>query len=589
MSLLFRLVYATHANGTHHKLAMDALRHLKCEKSESWRRLILKHSETYLEGSKAPDKEFKDFKNHVLHVGDNFWGGAPEKAQSWYNQLVTALKQENWEEAVYAAGVLSHYYTDPIEPLHTAQSEAENNVHRAVEWSISKSYAELRKIGDAEFSDVKVEAGQGKDWVGDMVREGATTSNQYYQKLITHYDYHRGVVHPPEGLDKCSREFLAMLLRYAAVGFAAILDRAFAESAITPPKVMLTPQTFMATLKIPVRWVTNKLEDAADQKLVQAMYDELQATGTVEDNLDEDDRAVRDLHAVEVLKQKPRSRTKTAEKTKAKTGAKATAKSSGKKAQSSPKKQAQQAAKADVKKVEAKKVEAKKIDTSVEAQSDTKTKAAATMAATVAAMKAATTDEAKSEKLDKEAVKRQADKALERIAAETKKSKSVPLEELVEPIAEAPVAEYTDIQYYLQYDDNVVDAPSIGRKTAKKLNRAGVFRVEDLLEADPDELTDLLNLHYINAETIIDWQDQARLCCEIPRLRGGNAQLLVAAGYRDSVEIAKSDPRDIHPDIAAFCETEEGQKLNRGGDAPTLTDVGDWISRAYDAKMQKAA
>ncbi len=28
------------------------------------------------------------FKNHVLHVRDNFWGGAPEKVESWYRVLV---------------------------------------------------------------------------------------------------------------------------------------------------------------------------------------------------------------------------------------------------------------------------------------------------------------------------------------------------------------------------------------------------------------------------------------------------------------------------------------------------------------------
>ena len=92
MNLLFRIVYAAHANGTHHKLALDALRHLENTDATRWQRLFLSHSEVYLEGSKAPDKEFKDFKNHVLHVGDNFWGGAPEKVESWYQRLVDALK-----------------------------------------------------------------------------------------------------------------------------------------------------------------------------------------------------------------------------------------------------------------------------------------------------------------------------------------------------------------------------------------------------------------------------------------------------------------------------------------------------------------
>ena len=57
--------------------------------------------------------------------------------------LVDGAQNQSWHEAVYAAGIMSHYYTDPIHPFHTAQSPAENNIHRAVEWSISKSYGAL--------------------------------------------------------------------------------------------------------------------------------------------------------------------------------------------------------------------------------------------------------------------------------------------------------------------------------------------------------------------------------------------------------------------------------------------------------------
>ena len=434
MNLLFRLVYATHANGTHHKLAMDALRYLKCENSINWRRLFLKHSELYLQGAKAPDKEFKDFTNHVLHVRDNFWGGAPKKAENWYGHLTNAIAEEKWDEAVYAAGVLSHYYTDPIEPLHTAQSEAENNIHRAVEWSISKSYGELRKIGDTEFSDIKVKAGQGPDWLGNMVREGATLSNTYYEKLITHYNIHAGAVNPPEGLDDHSRRFTAMLLRYASVGFAAILDRAFKDSGATPPKLSLTAETFLAGVKIPVRWVTNKLEDIADRKAVQAMYDELQATGRVEETLDEDERTVRAAHAEEVLGQTSRTATQPKKKKTAKRK-----KSSRRSVQTAP-------------------------------------------SPTI--------------KLDESDIQRQAENALRRLDKDSEPPTSEP------SVTADAVPETTDSnEFYLKPSDQIVDAPSIGRKTAKKLNRAGIFRVSDLLGADPDELEDLLDAHYINAGT----------------------------------------------------------------------------------------
>ena len=148
MHLLFHIVYAAHADGTHHKLALDALRHLRCTDADYWQRLFLMHAKLYLEGAKAPDEEFKDFQNHVLHTRDGFWGGAPEKVGSWYHHVVEALALEDWPTAVYCAGVLSHYFMDPLQPFHTAQSEAENNIHRAVEWSISKSYDQLAALGE---------------------------------------------------------------------------------------------------------------------------------------------------------------------------------------------------------------------------------------------------------------------------------------------------------------------------------------------------------------------------------------------------------------------------------------------------------
>ena len=40
MHLLFTVVYAAHARGTHHKLALDALRHLRCAEAEQWQRLF---------------------------------------------------------------------------------------------------------------------------------------------------------------------------------------------------------------------------------------------------------------------------------------------------------------------------------------------------------------------------------------------------------------------------------------------------------------------------------------------------------------------------------------------------------------------
>jgi predicted flap endonuclease-1-like 5' DNA nuclease len=300
MSLLYRIVYAAHANGTHHKLALDALNRLRDDDAERWRNLFLKHADAYLEGSKAPDKQFKDFVNHVLHVHDDYWGGAPEKAESWYGRLIEALRNGAWRDAAFAAGVLSHYYTDPIQPFHTAQSEAESAIHRACEWSISRSYDAIFKLGRDKFAHLDVAVPDGEAWLKEMVCRGAETSNRYYEKLIVHYDIHRGASDPPMGLDDVSRLALAELLAYAAAGFARILDRAFEESGARPPPVSLTVETFLATLQIPSKWVEKRLTDAEDRAVVRAMYAELQSTGRVEATLPEDDRVVRDLYELQV-------------------------------------------------------------------------------------------------------------------------------------------------------------------------------------------------------------------------------------------------------------------------------------------------
>lgn len=316
MDLKFRTVYAAYCNGTHHKLAMDALFHLRIGEASRWRDMFVYHAKLYTEGSKAPDKEFKDFKNHVLHVRDNYWGGAPQKCAEWYGKFVDELKQQNWENAVYAAGVLSHYYTDPIQPFHTGQTDAENSIHRAAEWSISKSYKEIKSLIPIEApQDFNIDF-SNSDWLPEMVREGARFSNRYYESLIAQYNFDLGVVDPPAGLTDLSRRELAELIDYASRGFAVILDRAIEEAEVPPPDLNLTLKTLLSALNIPIYWVVKKIEDREEKKIVQNIYDELQETGTVEHSLPEDDRVIRDLHRKEILNLDEKTRTPRKEKDK---------------------------------------------------------------------------------------------------------------------------------------------------------------------------------------------------------------------------------------------------------------------------------
>ena len=532
MNLLFNVIYAAHANGTHHKLALDALRDLECDDAAAWRACFLKHVEAYLEGSKAPDKQFKDFKNHVLHVRDNYWGGAPEKAESWYGLLLRALREHNFAEAAYCAGVLSHYYTDPIHPFHTAQSEAESNIHRAVEWSISKAYNDLRPRGLAQnLPDVR--PGDGDTWLKDMVIAGAEYANRDYETLIARYNFDIGVVDPPEGLDEPCRELVGRLLVYASCGFARILDRAIAEAAVSPPEVSLTVDTVLATLKIPVKWVTRKMADAQEARLVEAMYDELQVTGKVDTTLSEDDRTVRDLHAREVLAAGKVDRGAARERRR----------------RSSPL-----------------------------PQGNVAHAVIASPPPRAAATQRPDPPPQQPRGEPKQPAEAPASPPIQSAAERQAPISSVPI--TARPVSRSHNTAQQQLRVYLNAEDNVEAAPSIGPKTARRLEKVGIVTVDDLLKADVDDVANQLNVRHIKPGVLRDWQDQARLVMEVPGLRGTHAQLFVGAGYRTTEDIALAEPADVMTAMLSFAQTRDGQRVLRDGASPDLERITTWIKSA---------
>lgn len=557
MSLLFRIVYAAHANGTHHKLALDALRRLGSPDAENWRRLFLKHAELYLTGSKDPDKSFKDFRNHVLHVEDNYWGGAPEKADQWYGRLVDALKGKSWQEAVYCAGVLSHYYTDPIHPFHTAQSEQESNIHRAVEWSISRAYDGLRKDGEAKHGNLALLVPRGSTWLKDFVIAGAEKSNQSYTALIAHYNFDLGVADPPAGLTPRCRTIIAELLIYAAEGFARILDRAFVEAKVTPPDVALTAETFMATLKIPAKWVEKKLTNAEDRDAVRAMYDELNQTGRVDKTLSEDDRTIRDLHAEEVLK--PRAADRAKQRT------------------------ARLEAAASGPHTELASMHSAKPDT---APPPARADGDGTQPTNAVTPMAAVSTPAHADELVVTApdiTSAEANLTPAGDAADICDDQQADTEIVTSLTSRQEPRNLRPLKFYLELHDDLVDAPSIGPKTAQRFYDIGISTVADFLDEDAAAMAELLDTSFLTTETLTAWQTQAHLVITVPGLRGTHAQLLQGAGFLDVDSLASADPAELSAAVLSFATTTDGKRILRDGAAPDLEKIKSWIDNAQTA------
>ena len=129
-----------------------------------------------------------------------------------------------------------------------------------------------------------------------------------------------------------------------------------------------------------------------------------------------------------------------------------------------------------------------------------------------------------------------------------------------------------------------MDGPSIGPKTAEKLYPHSIKTVRDLLKADPAVLAVLVDARNITTEVLTDWQDQARLVCTVPGLRGTHAQLLVGAGYRSADAVADAEADKLCADVLAFAASVPGQRVLRNGDPPDIEKIKAWLEAARSAK-----
>lgn len=587
MSLLLNVIFASHARSTHHKLALDALKHLEGTNMDRWTDAIISQHAAYLEGAKAPDDDFKDFKNHVLHVRDNFWGGAVNSANHWYGQLVDHLRGEEWKDAAYAAGVLSHYYSDPLMPFHTGQTEAESAVHRAAEWSVTKSYESLRKLIDEKLGGYPaVAVPNTDDWLGDMVRNGAKLSNQYYELLIDHYNLAVGVKDPPNGFDDVAREAIAKCLAHATIGLARILERAFEESLAAPPEVKLTLPALLATINVPYQQIVKKLADSKDRKEVEAIFREVQETGKALHSLPESERLVRQFHAAEVLKvplsvldrekPKPAGSKYVPPAGVAKNNPVATPPVSRVEQPAGPPAEEKPPTMpvAAPKPAAAKQAEPK---AAIATPSLADTVVPVTAAAAIPLMMTVkppgvTLPEVKS--VDMPAVVTAETPEVASSKSETLKPKSS------DSAAKNPKTHAR--RFYLRLEAPIVDAPSIGPKTATRFQQVGLKTISELLEADPDEVARKLSTRHITGDVLRDWQAQSTLMVDVPGLRGHDAQLLVAADVRDKLSLQASKASELLAKVLEVAGTSHGRSILRDSAVPDLEEVNEWIAASLD-------
>jgi len=148
------------------------------------------------------------------------------------------------------------------------------------------------------------------------------------------------------------------------------------------------------------------------------------------------------------------------------------------------------------------------------------------------------------------------------------------------------------LRFRLAAGDPLVDAPSIGPKTARRFAEIGIASVDQFLRCDPAATADRLATGWISADTISGWQTQARLMCQIPDLLCRDAQMISGAGYTAAAGVAAADPQTLYDRVASFAATSSGQRYLRGGPLPAPQDAVRWqrdAARAIECSQRRLA
>ncbi|WP_197231319.1 DUF4332 domain-containing protein [Novipirellula artificiosorum] len=505
MTPLISILRAAHCRSTHHFFAVDALPLVQTDGGARLARLLLSHHDRYLTGAKDPDTRFRDFQNHVVHVNDGYWGGAPRVAHQWYDRLMKYLRTDRWSDAAHAAGVLSHYFTDPMQPLHTAQCDLEKVLHRPMEWSVTKSYHAIYQNWVDDDLRVVFQLSDRSGWLGEAILHGARFANRKYEMLIDRYRLEAGVKDPQSGYDAESRVALSELFGLAITGWARVLERAAldAESlrAKPIPRFSLTLPTLMSSIKVPTRLWLRRVESKKQQKKVEDLLEEYQRTGDLREHLPSE---VDVVHRVAKIHQAEEAwkaqRLQTVEPTTGRVGA---------------------------------------------AASDGANPFAAAVSAANVDAGDARFDEPR---FDEQGV-----------------SVSIPLRA-------------TSMQQAtLSRDAQLVDAPSIGPKTAARFAAIGIDRVGPFLDAAAPDLAKALATYWITDETIALWQIQTTLTCQVPGLRARDAQMLAGAGCANAIALAASDISLLHQEILRYSTTSAGRRYLRGAKPPSRAEIANWV------------
>ncbi len=134
--------------------------------------------------------------------------------------------------------------------------------------------------------------------------------------------------------------------------------------------------------------------------------------------------------------------------------------------------------------------------------------------------------------------------------------------------------------FFLTVDSPIDQAPSIDSVAAARLRGLSITHITHLMRQDANRLADSLGLANVDAATIRRWQNECRLVCRVPQLRGFDARILVGCGITDPAQLAAIHPNDLLVRVQTFLATERGQQILLSGTSYELSRITRWIASA---------
>ncbi len=144
-------------------------------------------------------------------------------------------------------------------------------------------------------------------------------------------------------------------------------------------------------------------------------------------------------------------------------------------------------------------------------------------------------------------------------------------------------------QFNLTTSSRVVDAPSIGPRTAQQLQAIGIRTIKDLLNRDADSIARQLDNRRLKANLVRQWQQQACLLCRVPQLQNRDALILVACGIETPEKLQIQEAVTLFEMVEPFAQSKEGQRIIRNGQQPNLATMDNWITWSNHCRPLKSA